>query len=188
MEAIIIFGPQGCGKGTQAELLVKNLGIKHISTGQLLRDEISKETDLGKIAGEIINKGGLVSDEIILGIIKDFLEKNRGNTILFDGFPRNINQSIELLNILDETGAKKIKVINIDIPREESMTRLLKRAQIEKREDDNEETINKRLDIYYEQTQPILNFFKQEGIKIIDINGIGSIESIQETILNKLKE
>jgi len=188
METIIIFGPQGCGKGTQAQLLVKNLGVIHISTGQLLREEIAKGSDLGKIASDLINVGKLVPDEIMLGIIKDFLEKNKDNTVLFDGFPRNTNQAIELLNMLDEVGVKKIKVINIDIPKEESVSRLLKRAEIEKREDDNEQAINKRLDIYYEQTKPVLNLFREEGIKMLDIDGIGLIEDIQAKILDGLKE
>jgi adenylate kinase len=187
MEVIMIFGLAGSGKGTQAELLAKNLSLVHISTGQLLRNEIAKKTELGKLADSIINKGNLIPDEIIIDIIKEFLEKNKDKKILFDGFPRTVPQAKSLLDMLKHFNTKNITLINLDIPREEAIKRLLHRAQIEGRKDDNEQAINKRLDIYYEQTKPILTFLKNNGVKIIDVDGIGLIENIQEDILEKLE-
>lgn len=183
----IITGPQGSGKGTQSELLVKNLDMLHISVGQLLREEVAKNSEIGREVKNIIDSGKLVPDELTLDIVKNILEKNKDKNILLDGFPRNLNQAKKLIEILDELDIKDIELINLDIPKDESIRRLLKRAKIESRADDNEESIKNRLDIYYSETIPVINYFKSMGIKIYDIDGMGLVENIQGDILDKLE-
>jgi len=186
MKAIIIFGPPGSGKGTQAKLLSEKLNLLHISTGDLLRQEIAQQTKLGKEITSLMEKGNLVSDEIVLSMIKDFLIKNNEKDVILDGFPRTLPQALELLKIVENLDVSSIRVINLNIDEEEIIQRLLLRAQIEKRADDNLATVKDRLNVYYSQTKPILDFFRSQNVKILEFNGKGTIEDIQREITKKL--
>jgi len=188
MELFIIFGPPGSGKGTQAELLAKNLGLVHISTGNLLREAIAQKTDLGLMVEKIINEGKLAPDEIIIGIIKNFLEKNKGKKVLLDGFPRTVPQAQALVKLADELKSSNIKIINLEVDDEETTKRLLLRANEQGRADDNEITIKERLRVYHGQTKPVLSYFESIGKIIFHIEGFGKIEEIQNEILDKLEE
>jgi len=189
MKGIIIFGPPGAGKGTQSELLCKKLDLIHFSTGEELRKEVARKTTLGKKINSLISKGNFVSDELSTKITKKFILKNKNTRkkgILLDGFPRTLSQASELLKILEKLKVSSISVINLDLDEEEIIKRLLLRAKIEKRADDNLATIKDRLHVYYSQTKPILNFFKSENVKIFDFNGKGNIKKINKEIIEKL--
>lgn len=174
---ILILGPQGSGKGTQAQLLAEKLDLPALSMGQLLRDEVASGSDLGKKIEEIINAGNLVSDDLALDVLKARLQKNGlGQGYILDGYPRNIAQYHTFQGFDTPTA-----LIVITIPTEETLKRLLKRAQIEGRTDDNEETIMKRLEIYHNDTEPIIEEYRKLGV-VKEIDGIGTIEEVQERI------
>lgn len=186
MSVFVIFGPPGSGKGTQAELLSKNLSLIHISVGDLLRTEISKKTELGTMAEEVINKGELLPDGVILEIVKSFLEHNKMRDVLLDGFPRTVAQANGLLKIMDEFGLGLPNIITLEIDSEEILKRLLLRAKIEDRADDTEKVIKKRIEVYFSQTEPVLEYFKTVRIPVSRINGVGDINDIQYEILDKI--
>lgn len=186
MSVIIIFGPPGAGKGTQAELLCKKLNFLHFSTGAELRKEVAKQTPLGKEIDALISKGNFVSDEMATQLTKNFIINNKEKNILLDGFPRNLKQTENILKILLELKINKVKVISLQVDDKELINRILKRAEIEHRTDDNMETVTKRLEVYYAQTKPILNFFKSQNVEILEFNGNGTIEDIQGEIVKKL--
>ena len=185
---MIIFGPPGSGKGTQAELLVNNLGLVHISTGNLLREAIAQKTEIGLEVEETINAGKLVSDELIIGVIKEFLEKNKNKKILLDGFPRTIPQAQALLELTKKLNVSRIKIINLEVDDEELMKRIILRAKSQGRADDNEETVKERLNVYHRQTKPVLSLFKNEGEDVYNIDGMGKVEDIQGEILDNLEK
>lgn len=159
MKNIVIFGAPGSGKGTQSDLMIKKYGFGHISTGDVLRNEIKNETELGKTAKQYIDKGQLIPDELMVSILASvydsFGKEHKG--VIFDGFPRTIPQAEALKSMLNERGHKIAAMIELDVPEDELMTRLIKRGQESGRSDDNEETIKKRLDVYHNQTAPLIN-------------------------------
>jgi len=170
---IILFGKPGCGKGTQAALLTHN-GFTHISSGQLLRKESEQGTELGKQIKAYLEQGELVPDKLVLQIVKN----NLGEENLFDGFPRDLTQA----ESLDEIAPIHL-VINLHIPDEESIKRLLKR----KRTDDTEQTIKHRLEIYHDITDPLLEYYKPRDItKTID--GLQDVQTIHDTIMQTITE
>jgi adenylate kinase len=174
---ILILGPQGSGKGTQAQLLSDKLNIPALSMGQLLRDEVASDSDLGKYIGEIINRGELVSDEVALNVLKLRLQKKDAeHGYVLDGYPRNFAQ-FQTFNNFDVPTA----LIVISVPQDETLKRLIKRAEIEGRADDNEETILKRLAIYNDDTKPIINKYRELGI-VHEIDGMGTIEDVASRI------
>ena len=179
MKNIVIFGAPGSGKGTQSDLLIAHYGLGHISTGDVLRNEIKKGTDLGKTAQSYIDKGNLIPDDLMVSILaKKYDEFGRGHKgVIFDGFPRTIPQAEALKQMLDERGDKVAAMIELDVPEEELMIRLIKRGQESGRADDNEETIKKRLVVYHSQTQPLIEWYKQEGLHH-HINGLGELDTI----------
>lgn len=185
---IVIFGAPGSGKGTQSKLLIKKYKLEHISTGDVLRAEIAKQTELGKIAHQHISKGNLVPDELIIDTLAKVLdEKENSNGVIFDGFPRTIAQGKALDKILDERGTTISVVINLQVDEQELIQRLLKRGEISGRSDDNLETITSRLGVYTKQTAPLLEFYKESG-KLVNIKGTGSIEEILERIVQAIEE
>lgn len=175
---IVIFGAPGSGKGTQSERIVKKFGINHISTGEVLRAEMKNGTDLGKTAKEYIDNGQLIPDELMIDILANVLdsfEDSKG--VIFDGFPRTIAQAEALKKMLTERGQDVSIMLDLDVPEEELMIRLVKRGKDSGRADDNEETIKKRLIVYNTQTSPLKDWYKKEG-KYQYINGLGEMEDI----------
>ena len=185
MKNIVIFGAPGSGKGTQSDLMIEYYGLGHISTGDVLRNEIKKGTELGKLAASYIDGGNLIPDDLMISILaKVYDEFERGHKgVIFDGFPRTIPQAEALKKMLDERGDKVAAMIELDVPEDELMDRLIKRGQESGRADDNEETIKKRLVVYHSQTQPVIEWDKKEGLHH-HINGSGTLERIFADIKN----
>ena len=179
MKNIVIFGAPGSGKGTQSDLIIEQYGLGHISTGDVLRNEIKNGTELGKTAQGFIDNGQLIPDDLMVSILaKKYDEFGRGHKgVIFDGFPRTIPQAEALKQMLSERGDKVAAMIELDVPEDELMTRLIKRGQESGRADDNEETIKKRLVVYHSQTQPLIEWYKKEGLHH-HINGLGTLERI----------
>ena len=179
---IVIFGAPGSGKGTQSERIVEKYGINHISTGDVLRAEIKNGTELGKTAKGYIDQGQLIPDELMVDILANVFDSFKDSKgVIFDGFPRTIPQAEALKVMLKERGQDISVMIDLDVPEDELMTRLIKRGKDSGRADDNEETIKKRLVVYNTQTAPLNDFYQGEG-KYQHINGLGSMEAIFEDI------
>ena len=188
MKNIIIFGAPGSGKGTYSAEIAERYGMGHISTGDVLRGEIKNETELGKIAKSYIDKGQLIPDELMIDILaKTYDAQPAGRGVIFDGFPRTIAQAEALKKMLAERGHNLGMMIELIVSEEVLMARLLRRAQIEGRADDNEETIRNRFAVYHSQTEPLSKWFEAEGIRHTFDWGIcktkeGMLEAIFEEI------
>lgn len=180
---LVIFGAPGSGKGTQSELLIEEYGLFHISTGEVLRDLIARGTELGKIADSYISKGNLIPDELMINILADLLDSNPATAdgVIFDGFPRTINQAKALKVMLSERGSKVHAVVGLEVEDAELIERLIKRGQDSGRADDNLETIKQRLEVYHTQTSPLKDYYVAEG-KYHGIQGSGSINDIFSSI------
>lgn len=182
MKNIVIFGAPGSGKGTQSDKMIEKYGLNHISTGDVLRAEIKKGSELGKTAASFIDQGQLIPDDLMVSILAsvyDSFGDHKG--VIFDGFPRTIPQAEALKKMLDERGDKVAAMIELDVPEEELMKRLLLRGQQSGRADDNEETIKKRLVVYHSQTQPLIEWYDKEGIHY-HIDGLGDLNRIFDDI------
>ena len=179
MRNIVIFGAPGSGKGTQSDLIIEKYGLNHISTGDVLRGEIRNGTELGKIAKQYIDDGMLVPDSLIVDMLAKVYDSygKAHKGVIFDGFPRTVNQAEALKTMLAERGHQVAAMIELDVPEEELMTRLIKRGAESGRSDDNEETIKKRLDVYHNQTSPLIEWYQNEGIRH-QINGLGELDRI----------
>jgi len=179
---IALFGPPGAGKGTQSEFLISKYNLFYISTGDLLRKEISAKTRLGMEAQSSIASGGLVSDEIIVQIIEKTITDNPDcNGFLFDGFPRTYIQAYILEGLMIKLNTSLTCLISLAVPEEESVTRLLNRGKTSGRSDDNEKVIRNRLKEYTEKTLPVLQFYRDKGI-YVEIDGSESIENVKLSI------
>lgn len=175
---IVIFGAPGSGKGTQSEKIVEKYGINHISTGDVLRTEIKNGTELGKTAKGYISNGQLIPDTLMIDILAsvfDSFQESKG--VIFDGFPRTIAQAEALKVMLAERKQEVAVMLDLDVPEDELMTRLIKRGLESGRADDNEETIKKRLTVYHNQTSPLIDWYKKEG-QYVHIQGLGTMEGI----------
>lgn len=180
---IVLFGPPGSGKGTQSEKIIEKYGLKHISTGDLLREEVSGQTELGLQAKAIMDKGELVSDAIVIGMIKNKLEEHKdGPGFIFDGFPRTVDQARELRKALTDYDERVCVMISLEVERDELVKRLLLRGQQTGRSDDNLETINNRIDVYDKQTKPV-TYYYQKMRKHASVDGTGSIDKIFDRIV-----
>lgn len=179
MKNIVIFGAPGSGKGTQSELLIKEYGFFHISTGDVLRGHIAQGTELGKIADGYISQGKLIPDELMIDILDDVLASHSevANGVIFDGFPRTINQANALDELLKKRGMKLDIVVGLEVEEEELIARLINRGKTSGRSDDNMETIKKRLDVYNNQTNPLRSHYIEQG-KYVAIHGMGSVDEI----------
>jgi adenylate kinase len=175
---IVLFGPPGSGKGTQAEKIINKYNLKHLSTGDLLRAEIANKTDLGLKAKSIMDMGALVPDEVVVGMIEKRIstEKNPEGFI-FDGFPRTVAQAKSLDKVLTKKNMTITMMISLDVKRQELINRLLKRGKEQGRSDDNLETIENRIKVYEDQTTPVMNYYDEQG-KARYIDGMGSVEEI----------
>ena len=179
MKNIVIFGAPGSGKGTQSDKMIEKYGFGHISTGDVLRSEIKKGTQLGKTAKQFIDQGQLIPDDLMVSILAsvyDGFGKDHAG-VIFDGFPRTIPQAEALKQMLSERGHCIAAMVELDVPEDELMRRLIKRGLESGRSDDNAETIKKRLDVYHSQTQPLIEWYEREGIHY-HINGLGELDRI----------
>lgn len=185
MKDIVIFGAPGAGKGTQSDFIVDRFHIAHISTGDLLRKEIKEQTDLGKRIQGIMDAGQLVSDDIVIEMIDNAIARHPQG-ILFDGFPRTVAQAEELDRLLAKHNRSLTCMVRLDVPREELIRRMLERAKVSGRSDDNEETIKKRLAEYEAKTLPVADYYRRQG-KEAAVNGMGDIQHISEEIARAIE-
>ncbi len=180
---IVIFGAPGSGKGTQSDLLIKKYGLKHVSTGDILRSEIKAGSALGKTADQYISKGHLVPDEIMIDMLEDLIRKNLDKKgFIFDGFPRTLAQGEALDNKLKKNGLDITSVLSLEVKDEELTDRLLKRGQLSGRSDDNGQSIKSRLHVYHQQTEPLKQYYAEQN-KLVCIPGEGAIEEVFNSIV-----
>jgi adenylate kinase len=179
---LILFGPPGAGKGTQADLLKDKFNLLHLSTGDILREEVSNNTDLGQQAKKFMNSGELVTDELIIGMIKNKIDSTRNvEGFLFDGFPRTISQAEALDSMLLSNSLNVDKVISLEVDDNVLTQRLLSRG----RSDDNEETIKNRLNVYKNQTLPIKDYYLKNN-KLVEVKGDDSVDDVNATIVSSI--
>ena len=179
---IVIFGAPGCGKGTQSELIIEKYQLYHISTGNVLRTEMEKQTELGKLAQEYVQRGNLVPDDLIIKMLADILNSNPDEKgFIFDGFPRTMAQGEALDQLLRNTDKSITAVLNLDVEEEMLIDRLVKRGEIQGRSDDTPETIRKRLEVYKAQTKPLIAYYKKQG-KLFTVKGNKPVEDVFENI------
>jgi adenylate kinase len=185
---VVLFGPPGVGKGTQAALLKDALKIPHISTGDMFRDHKTRKTDLGKRVEAILASGALVPDEVTNDMVRDrFAQPDAKAGALLDGYPRNVPQAKVLDGILTDRKTKIDDVVVIDVNEAELIKRLLNRGKDSGRADDqNPEVIKKRLEVYREQSEPCIKFYESTGKRVHRIDGIGTIDDITKRILKAL--
>ena len=186
---LILFGPPGSGKGTQSEKIVEQFGLIHLSTGNLLRQEISEKTPLGLEAKNFMDKGQLVPDEVVIGMIDTCLEKHPGaKGFLFDGFPRTIAQAEALDKLLALKKTAIHKVLALEVSEDELVRRLLERGKTSGRSDDtNESVIRKRFSVYKEETEPVALYYEDQN-KLERIPGEGSVDEIFQKLSNCIEK
>jgi len=180
---LVIFGPPGAGKGTQAAFLSKAYGLIHLSTGDLLREEISSQTPTGIMVKEIICRGELVPDELVIELIREKLDKNPASKgFLFDGFPRTVPQAEALDRLLIHYGRNVSALLSLEVEKEELIARLTNRGITSGRSDDlDRDVIENRIHVYIEKTEPLINYYKNAG-KYESIDGTGSVNEITERL------
>jgi adenylate kinase len=184
---LIFMGPPGAGKGTQAKVIANHFGIPQISTGDILRGAIQNGTSLGLEAKKFMDAGELVPDEVVIGIIRERLQEDDAQKgYILDGFPRTTEQAEALKGILSDLGSNLDAAINIDVNDDELVRRLLERAEIEGRADDTEPVIKNRLKNYQNQTKPLIDYYRNEGL-LKEIEGVGAMEEITGRIQAALK-
>ncbi len=176
---LVLFGPPGAGKGTQAEYLIESFNLTHLSTGDLLRSELAAGTSLGKEAKRYMDKGELVPDEVVIGMIKGKLESMQdSNGFIFDGFPRTVEQAKALDDLLNANGTPISAMLSLEVEKQELINRLLSRGKDSGRADDQDESIiENRINVYNQKTSPLIEYYKKQG-KHYGINGMGSIDEI----------
>lgn len=186
---LILFGPPGAGKGTQSEQLIDAYDLKHISTGDLLRAERKAGTELGVKANEYIAKGELVPDEVVVGMVRNFMKEHSSSKgFIFDGFPRTTPQAEALDNLLAEFGAKIDVVLGLEVNEDELVKRLLLRGETSGRADDqSEETIRNRFKEYQTKTLPLMDYYTKKN-SYVGVNGMGEIDQIQTSLLEEINK
>ncbi len=175
----VLLGPPGAGKGTQADLIQKRLGVPHISTGDLLRTAVGNRTELGVRAKGFMDEGKLVPDDLVIGLIRERLHDDAAEGFLLDGFPRNVSQGEALGELLEESGVELDHVVSIAVPVDELVGRMLGRG----RSDDNEDTIRARLEVYRRETAPLCEYYRERGV-LREVDGVGSPQEISRRILS----
>lgn len=186
---LILFGPPGAGKGTQSEQLIDAYDLKHISTGDLLRAERKAGTELGVKANEFIAKGELVPDEVVVGMVRNFMKEHSSSKgFIFDGFPRTTPQAEALDNLLSEFGAKIDIVLGLEVNEDELVKRLLLRGETSGRADDqSEETIRNRFKEYQTKTLPLMDYYTKKN-SYVGVNGMGEIDHIQSSLREEINK
>lgn len=185
---IVIFGAPGSGKGTQSDRLINHYGLYHISTGEVLRDHIARGTELGKIAESYISKGQLIPDDLMIRVLEHVLDSKPDETkdgVIFDGFPRTIEQAKALKKMLASRGSRVHAVVGLEVPEDELIRRMVERGRTTGRADDTPETIKNRLKVYHSQTSPLREYYIAEG-KYHGIDGTGEMDEIFRTIRDSL--
>ncbi|MBP3191603.1 adenylate kinase [Natronogracilivirga saccharolytica] len=181
---IIIFGPPGSGKGTQAKKIAAHFNISHLSTGNMFREAISQGTELGKLVESIIDQGHLVPDQTVVDLVEETIDKEEYNGgYIIDGFPRTVEQAVAFDNLLERRNESIDAFLSLHVPDEELVKRLLARG--EGRSDDTEEKIRTRLDVYKKETAPVMDHYQQAGM-FRSIDGTGTIDEIFERALSAL--
>ncbi|MFH8495777.1 adenylate kinase [Streptomyces coeruleorubidus] len=212
---IVLVGPPGAGKGTQAAFLAQNLSIPHISTGDLFRANISQQTELGKLAKSYMDAGNLVPDEVTIAMAKDRMEQpDAEHGFLLDGFPRNVSQAEALDELLETESMQLDAVLDLEVPEDEVVKRIAGRrvcrnesahvfhvtykppakegvcdvcgGELYQRDDDSEETVRKRLEVYHTQTEPIIDYYKAQGL-VVTISALGKVEDVTTRAMEALK-
>ena len=212
---IVLVGPPGAGKGTQAAFLAKNLSIPHISTGDLFRANISRQTELGKLAKSYMDAGSLVPDEVTIAMAKDRMEQpDAANGFLLDGFPRNVSQAEALDELLEAENMQLDAVLDLEVPEDEVVKRIAGRricrndsshvfhvtykqpakegvcdvcgGELYQRDDDSEETVRTRLEVYHTQTEPIIEYYKAQGL-VVTISALGKVEDVTARAMQALQ-
>jgi len=186
MMRMLLMGPPGAGKGTQAKVLAQRLGIPAISTGDIFRANMAEETDLGLEAKRYVDAGEYVPDDVTNRMVRARLaEPDAAKGFLLDGYPRTVAQVENLDEFLAETGKALNAVVVIKADPDEIVRRLLKRAEVEGRSDDTEEVIRRRQEVYSEQTAPLLEVYADHGV-LVEVNGVGDVEDVSERVLKAI--
>jgi len=185
---MLIMGPPGAGKGTQAKQVAEEFGIPAISTGDIFRTNVANQTELGKVVSAIMAKGELVPDSVTVDLVADRLaQPDTAPGFLLDGFPRTMAQVTSLDQILDKLGIKLDVVLSLVVNEETLVQRMLKRAEIEGRADDNEETIRRRFQVYAEETEPLLTTYRQRGL-LVEVDGLGTVDEVHDRIVSAVRK
>ena len=183
---LVLLGAPGSGKGTQAARLKEHLQVPHISTGDLLRAEVAAGSPLGLQAKEVMARGDLVSDDILLGMLKDrFSREDTRNGFILDGYPRNLAQAAALDRLLQDLGQKFDAAIQLAVDNEQIIARLAGRAKAEGRADDTPDAVRHRLNVYDEQTAPVIEFYRAQG-QLTVVDGVGSLDEVFNRIVEAL--
>jgi adenylate kinase len=183
---LLLLGPPGAGKGTQAARLVEELGVPQISTGDMLREAVAQGTELGKKAAVLMERGELVSDAIVIGVAGERLSQpDVEEGFVLDGFPRTVAQAEALDGLLARLGVKLERCVAMTVDEDAVVARLLKRAEIEGRSDDNEDTIRNRMRVYRERTEPLVTYYRERGV-LAEVDGMGSIDEVAARIARAL--
>ncbi len=183
---LVLLGPPGSGKGTQAARLKDYLEVPHISTGDLLRAEVAAGSKLGLEAKEVMARGELVSDAILLGMLEDrFSRADTANGFILDGYPRNLAQADALGKLLARIGQKFDAAVQLDVPTELLVERIAGRAKAEGRADDSPESVRTRLQVYNDQTAPVIDYYRQQG-ELTVINGVGELDDVFARIIEAI--
>ena len=184
---LLLLGPPGAGKGTQAKLLVDELGIPQISTGDMLRAAVAAGTEVGKKAKETMDRGDLVSDEIVIAVADERLSQDDARKgFILDGFPRTTPQAEALDGILARLSSPLERCVALVVDEDELVGRLLKRAEIEGRADDNEESIRNRMQVYQRETAPLIAYYREKGL-LAEVDALGAVEEVQARIAKVLQ-
>ena len=184
---LLLLGPPGAGKGTQAQRLVKKLGVPQISTGDMLREAVASDTPIGREAKAHMEAGRLVPDEVVIGVARERLAQDDcGGGFVLDGFPRTVSQAEALDVMLEELGVSLEACVALDVDEDALVDRLLKRARIEGRADDNEETIRNRMQVYRNQTEPVVGYYRERGL-LVEIDGMGDIETVAAAVQEAIR-
>ena len=185
---IVLFGPPGSGKGTQSIKLAEKYKLAHISTGDIFRKNIAEQTPLGIKVKEVISRGELVPDELLVAILEDAIDDHKNvDGFIFDGFPRTLQQANDLTKILAARNSKISAVISLQVNHVEIIKRLLNRAKLEGRKDDTQEVIENRLKVYENQTKPLCDFYLDKNL-LSRVEGIGSIDGIFDSLCTVINQ
>lgn len=176
---IILCGAPGSGKGTQSDFIVDKYGLTHLSTGDLMRKEMASGSELGQLLNSYISQGHLVPDDVTMQLLEQYIDSLPKDTkgLIFDGFPRTLNQAVQLERLMKKRGDKTAMLIDINVPEDEIIRRLLERGKTSGRADDNLETIKERLKVYHEQTRPVDDYYELND-KYVRIQGLGAVSEI----------